>query len=61
MSAQELDEAVKAEVSSQYGSAIQLGLRYILVANAFFSNNIDIDRLRDELDIGKLGRDGKAV
>jgi hypothetical protein len=57
-----VDRAMATPAASHYGKALQLSLRYICSAAAYFSDdNMSIDTLKDRLDIGKKGPGGLAV
>jgi hypothetical protein len=57
-----VDQAMQTPAASHYGKALQLSLRYICSAAAYFSEGtMDIDTLKDRLDIGKKGPGGLAV
>lgn len=60
-SPQEVEAAVAAEATSQYAQAVVTGFGYLRSASAFFEGRIDQETLRDQLDVGKKGRDGLAV
>jgi len=53
--------AVEADAGSHYGQAIQMGYGYLKAASDFFTSDSDPEDLRNQLDIGKPGRDGKGV
>lgn len=58
---EEVHFAAEAEACSQYGKALQRGYGYLRAASAFFTGEIQMLALKDALEIGKLGRDGKGV
>ncbi|MFH5184072.1 hypothetical protein ACHHV8_16305 [Paenibacillus sp. TAB 01] len=60
-SQQEIEAAFAAEPSSQYAHALKLGFGYLRSASAYFEGSIDQDTLKDQLDVGKKGRDGLSV
>jgi hypothetical protein len=38
-----------------------MGYGYLRSASAYFMGEIDQDTLKDQLDVGKKGRDGQSV
>lgn len=61
-STEECEAALAAPASSHYGRAVQLSLRYILSAAAYFRDPaMTVDTLKDRLDIGKKGPNGLGV
>jgi hypothetical protein len=57
-----VDRAIQTPAASHYGKALQLSLRYICSAAAYFSDDsMGMDALKDRLDIGKKGPGGLAV
>ncbi len=57
----EVRAAVAAEPRSHYATALVLSVSYLDAAAAFFNRRIDDAELRDRLNIGRPGRDGKGV
>jgi hypothetical protein len=53
--------AIEAEAQSHYGQAVRKSCHYIAAANAFFGGDVTADALRERLDIGRRGADGKPV
>ncbi|BFT72731.1 hypothetical protein [Paenibacillus sp. P36] len=60
-SQKEIDEAFEAEPTSHYGHAVRMGFGYLMSASSYFTGAIDEETLKDQLDVGKKGRDGLAV
>ncbi|MCU6796458.1 hypothetical protein OB236_30470 [Paenibacillus sp. WQ 127069] len=60
-SQEELTAAFAAEPTSQYAHAVKMGYGYLQSASAYFTGEIDQDTLKDQLDVGKKGRDGQSV
>jgi hypothetical protein len=60
-SQEEIEAAFAEEPSSHYAHALKLGFGYLQSASDYFAENIDQDTLKDQLDIGKKGRDGLSV
>lgn len=56
-----VSEAIRADAGSHYARALRMGCGYLVAASEFFVHDIDADELRDRLDIGRPGRDGKSV
>jgi len=56
-----VDEAIDAGAGSHYGHALVLATGYLRAASEFFTGRIEMDALKERLDIGKPGRDGKPV
>jgi hypothetical protein len=58
----EVKESMDSPASSHYGRALQLSLRYIISAAAYFTDdNMSIETLKERLDIGKKGPGGLGV
>jgi hypothetical protein len=58
----EVEESMSRPASSHYGRALQLSLRYIISAAAYFTDdNMSIEILKERLDIGKKGPGGLRV
>jgi hypothetical protein len=57
----EIDEAFEAEPTSHYAHAVRMGFGYLMSASSYFTGAIDEGTLKDQLDVGKKGRDGLAV
>jgi hypothetical protein len=60
-SQQEIEAAFAEEPASHYAHALKLGFGYLRSASAYFEDRIDQDTLKDQLDVGKKGRDGQSV
>lgn len=56
-----IDEAITTRQKSDYAIALQTALRYTRACNDYLFGDMTTDELRDALDIGKLGRDGRSV
>ena len=54
-------QAVQAEANSHYAQALKMGYGYLKAASDFFSGDMAVGTLREQLDIGKKGRDGLVV
>lgn len=57
----QIDAALTAPQKSDYAIALQTALRYTRACNDYLFSNMTTEALRDALDIGKLGRDGRSV
>jgi hypothetical protein len=57
----EVRKAIDRSGKSHYARALGTACRYLASASAYFEREIDIEELRQRLDIGKPGRDGKPV
>lgn len=60
-SQEEVEAAFAAEPTSHYAHAVKMGFGYLRSASAYFLEEIDQDTLKDQLDVGKKGRDGQSV
>jgi hypothetical protein len=60
-SQEEVETAYAAEPTSHYAHAVKMGYGYLRSASAYFMGEIDQDTLKDQLDVGKKGRDGQSV
>lgn len=59
---EEYDTAFSAQPLSHYGKALNLSLRYIATAAEYLENpTMEIEELKERLDIGKKGPGGLAV
>jgi hypothetical protein len=58
---EEIEAAFAAEPTSHYAHAVKMGFGYLRSASAYFLGEIDQDTLKDQLDVGKKGRDGQSV
>jgi hypothetical protein len=57
-----VEQAMQIPAVSHYGKALQLSLKYICSAAAYFADeSMDVDTLKERLDIGKKGPGGLAV
>lgn len=56
-----IHETVSGPATSHYGRALVKGFSYLLSASDFFEGRMDTTQLRERLDIGKPGVDGKPV
>lgn len=61
VTAEQVIEAAKAPAESHYGQALRMAYGYLQKASEFFESDMPIDTLKESLNIGKLGRDGKWV
>lgn len=61
VSPSEIEEAYASAPTSHYAHAVKMGFGYLLSASTYFEGMIDQDTLKDQLDVGKKGRDGLAV
>jgi hypothetical protein len=57
----EVRASMRANAASHYAQALAMGCRYLLAASAFFEEKISAEELRERLDVGKPGRDGRSV
>ncbi|MBW7453812.1 hypothetical protein ACFOLF_07950 [Paenibacillus sepulcri] len=60
-SPEEIEKAFVEEPTSHYAQAVKMGFGYLRSASAFFMGIIDQETLKDQLDVGKKGRDGQSV
>ncbi len=56
-----VEDATDRGGASHYAQALTTGMRYLQTANDFFTSDMELATLRERLDIGKPGRDGKPV
>ena len=61
ISPKEVEKAVKAEADSHYAQAVKKGYNYIEAASKFFTEDMEVEALKDKLKIGKKGRHGGWV
>jgi hypothetical protein len=60
-SAKQVLAAIHADARSHYAQALKMGCGYLVSASAFFAGKISARELRERLDIGKPGWDGRSV
>jgi hypothetical protein len=53
--------ALPGDAQGHHVQALKTSCRYLAAANACFVGEITAGALREQLDIGKRGRDGKPV
>lgn len=61
LASRDVRKAIEKGGTSHYAQALVTACRYLASASAYFEGEIDIGELRQRLDIGKPGRDGKPV
>ena len=61
MDCEELKREIFEEPASHYGKALKLAYQYVKAAGVYFFTDMSIDTLKDHLDIGKPGRDGRPA
>ncbi|MBP7401460.1 MAG: hypothetical protein KBA30_02475 [Clostridia bacterium] len=57
----DIEAAVAAEPESHYGKALRLSYGYIRAASDYYATDMPFEELKERLDIGKRGRDGRVV
>ncbi|OGG56262.1 MAG: hypothetical protein A3F84_10340 [Candidatus Handelsmanbacteria bacterium RIFCSPLOWO2_12_FULL_64_10] len=61
VTAGQVREAARAEALSHYAQALRMGYGYLCAASDFFAGDMSPEALRERLDVGRPGRDGKGV
>ena len=61
VTASQVKEAAGAEAKSHYAQALQMGYGYLCAASDFFTSDMTPEALKERLDVGQPGRDGKSV
>jgi hypothetical protein len=61
VTAGQVREAARIEARSHYAQALKMGYGYLRAASDFFAGDMSPEALRERLDVGRPGRDGKGV
>ena len=61
VTAEQVQEVVKAETQSHYAQALRMGYGYLCAASEFFTGDMAPEVLRERRDIGRPGKDGRGV
>ncbi len=61
VTAGQVREVTRIEARSHYAQALRTGYGYLRAASDFFAGDMSPEALRERLDVGRPGRDGKGV
>ncbi len=59
--AEEVRDAIAQDTQSHYARILQTGYKYLVVASRFFTGAMPESELMEQLDVGKLGKNGMVV